>query len=582
MAERSMTWRDVVRDPPEEFPNGLCGPPGRVVLPRRWGVLALLLAACLVPRAWAAWQWDLLWADSVVYLRATEALEHHDYGFAFHDLGLNTYPIILMWLRHTGIDWVAIGEWWSVALAVLAVLPLFGWVRRQFNDQVAVVACLLYAIHPKLVGFSPLIIRDPTYWLLFNLSMYLLWRAVAEVRIRLFAGAGLTVALAAYTRSEGWLLLVPILLWPFFRVRYVPGRRVRLALGTLACLAMIPTSVVLVNVTWLHGHSRWELGRLSLFPMVWSWVCSSAEPLFGTAALADELQIGVADDLAANASAAPSPPESERSVTPHSNLVHGRKAALRIVKAFTYTYGCLILIGLWRWRRVFLHSDQQALFLHNLLLFLSIWAYQSCSDGVDLRYYLPIVMLGLPYVALGLLKATDWALTVAARCFRIAEGHRLAVAAGLLASVGLAALFEMAPSAYPVMAQQTELGRWILAKRGPNRVIVGPSGALSLLEYAAQGRAVSLPRRLHGDATKVLDLIHGQAPDVFCLWDDPESREAFAIRGPIFAECRALGYSQVPPEQLPPSCRHTFVFVKGPAPETATPETASAGGSTRR
>jgi hypothetical protein len=34
---------------------------------------------------------------------------------------------------------------------------------------VALVACLLYAAHPALIGWSVELIRDPTFWFLFML-----------------------------------------------------------------------------------------------------------------------------------------------------------------------------------------------------------------------------------------------------------------------------------------------------------------------------------------------------------------------------------------------------------------------------
>ncbi len=163
----------------------------------------LLALVCFVPRAWIACHWDLVWTDSVTYLHAAEALERGDLRVAFDETGLNVYPVILCGLRRLGVDWTMAGTWWSVLMATAAVLPLFGWVRRQFDDQVASAACLAYAFHGKLTAVSVLIIRDPTFWFLFNLTLYLLWRAATEVRWRLFFGAGLAFTLAGFTPHRG-------------------------------------------------------------------------------------------------------------------------------------------------------------------------------------------------------------------------------------------------------------------------------------------------------------------------------------------------------------------------------------------
>ena len=217
-----------------------------------------MVLACFVPRAWIAYSWDLVWTDSITYLRAVEAIEHGDLQRAFDEAGLNTYPVILVAFRRLGIDWASGGKWLSVLMATAAVLPLFGWIRRQFDDQVAIVACLAYAVHGKLMAVSVLAIRDATFWFLFTLTLYLLWRAVTEVRLGLFLATGLAWTLAAHTRTEGWLLTIPVGLWSIFRLPAIRGRRLRLVLGTALCMAMVPLSITLVNATWLRHAPRWN------------------------------------------------------------------------------------------------------------------------------------------------------------------------------------------------------------------------------------------------------------------------------------------------------------------------------------
>ena len=86
------------------------------------------------------------------------------------------------------MDWELAAAVWGVTISSLVVLPLWGWARRQFDDRVALVACLLYAVHPKMIEWSPEAMRDPTFWFLFMLAIYWLWRAITEVRYRLFSG----------------------------------------------------------------------------------------------------------------------------------------------------------------------------------------------------------------------------------------------------------------------------------------------------------------------------------------------------------------------------------------------------------
>ena len=203
-------WEALLAGPRGDFPRGPA--PNPALPPRPW-VIVLLLVACLAPRAVAAWNWDVIWGDSLHYRYASISLEQGDFEQGFAEFGLNIYPLILIPLRHLGIDWQIAGKYFGVLVASLTVLPLWGWLRRMFDDRLAVIACLVYALHGKLIAISPLIIRDSTFWFLLVFTLYYVWRAVGELRIGFFLAAGVALTLAVHTRTEGWLLLIPLLGW---------------------------------------------------------------------------------------------------------------------------------------------------------------------------------------------------------------------------------------------------------------------------------------------------------------------------------------------------------------------------------
>ena len=75
-------------------------------------------------------------------------------------------------------------------------------------------------IHSGLIRWSVEIIRDSTFWFLLALSLYLVWRAVTELRWTLHLAAGAAIALACLTRFEGLVLYVPLAAWSWWqRVR---------------------------------------------------------------------------------------------------------------------------------------------------------------------------------------------------------------------------------------------------------------------------------------------------------------------------------------------------------------------------
>jgi len=156
-----------------------------------------------------------------------------------------------------GLDWELAAGLWGVTVSSLVVLPLWGWVRRQFDDRVALVACLLYAVNPKFIEWSPEVMRDPTFWLLFMLAIYWLWRAVTEVRYAYFIAAGTAIILASLTRIEGLFLLIPLDAMDLLALRGASGPIARkLLLGAVLCLVVFPALLATVNIGWMCGHFR--------------------------------------------------------------------------------------------------------------------------------------------------------------------------------------------------------------------------------------------------------------------------------------------------------------------------------------
>ena len=256
---------------PADYPNHLANPqPERLRLPSAGWLLLGLVLLCLVPRAAMALRIPGICPDGVVYVNIARNIEAGDLRAAFHEMAMNIYPVILVLLHRLGLDWDLAARIWGVVVSSLVVLPLWGWIRRAFDDRVALVACLLYAVHPKFIEWSPEAMRDQTFWLLFMLAIYWLWRAATEVRYGCFLAAGVAIALASLTRIEGMFLLVPLTLWTFWRWRALTGGPLptgegtahrQLLLGAILCVGFFPLLLALINVLWLCGHSGWTMIR---------------------------------------------------------------------------------------------------------------------------------------------------------------------------------------------------------------------------------------------------------------------------------------------------------------------------------
>ncbi len=496
----------------------------------------LLLLACFIPRAIAAWNWDILWVDTVHYLHASVALEQSDFKEGFREFGLNVYPLVLLALRHVGIDWQIAGKWFGVLMATLTVVPLWGWVRRIFDDRVALLACMVYALHGKLIVISPLIIRDSLFWFLWVLSIYLIWRSIGEVRIWLFFAAGLALTLTLHTRTEGWLLMVPLGGWTACRLNSATGRRWKLLAGTLLCAAMIPASVALVNVTWLREHPRWEFFRSQHVQMAADWWSahfhfplpfageSRAQNLSplprpsvpgargeGTGDISPVLAAPpspivsppVASSPAKSPATSPLPPKSRVPGKPHAAStaiaslppapVHGLNLKLieRLGKGFLWIGSLLAAIGMTFGWKILMRREHLVLFAMNALL-LVITRIRYAQAGLDIRYFMPMVIVGTPWMAQGLLCV----IAMARWCFErrrpmSPRGFRILSASLILAGVTCSLVDAPMPAAAS-MRREAMLGQWIGKKFGPEQTLAGNVEPLSLTTYYAQGRVLSL------------------------------------------------------------------------------------------
>jgi hypothetical protein len=540
--------------PRERFPHPLAArcaaePPGRP-----W-VLALLLLACLIPRALFAWRWTTLWADSILYLDASQALDRRDFQEAFHEFGLNLYPVILCGLHRLPIAWTAAASGWSVLMACAAVLPLWGWIRRQFNDRVACVACLCYAFQGRLVANSPHVIRDATFWFLLAVTLYATWRAVVGIRPGWFLAAGLALVLAVYTRSEGWLMVVPLLGWSAGRWPSAAGARLRLAAGVLLCLGMVPLSLTAVNVICLSECPQWQWLRPQHVQIVrdW-WRPGTGGPAAGPGGGAPAPAMEAIDRPAPRGATSPTTASGD---IPPAAL--NRKLILRMVRGYTYVGGLLLLVGIASHWRLALRRDHLVLGVMNVLL-LALIRIRFGQAGLDIRYFMPLVLVALPWMALGF----AWIAAAGAR--RLTPWvrwtpRRYAVFLGVLGSVAAGlSMVDGRPSADRLHAAQREeaLGRWILERIGPDRTLAGSCEDLQLVRYYAQARtAKAFDLSRGGPLPPVVEA--GRADAILLDRARSSDRSVAAAGERIVSQ---LGYRPVESGQLPRGCESLQVFLR--------------------
>jgi hypothetical protein len=525
-----------LRDLPADYPNGLASSePQRRTYSLRYFVLATLVLFSLLPRALISLKISSVCPDGVLYIRLAEALGEGHYQEAFREMNLNLYPVVLAALHRMGFGWETGAVLWNLLASSLVVLPLYGLARRQFDDTVAAIACIFYATHPIFIQWSPEIMRDPTFWLLYTLSLYLQWRAATEVRIGIYLAAGLTTALAILTRLEGLFLLFPFCLWTFWRYRALHLGRVKrkLVIGGIVFMAVFPALLLLANVFWLRNHSQWEFIRFSPFVYLYdSW-----SSLLGSFA---------ADGDGTK--------EAGR-----AGISLGRMVTLYVptlVKSLTPYFGLLMLGGMWGWRRTWSRRDHQTLFYTALVILLAVWLHTWYAHESCIRYFLPIVLMGSPFAALGLLGLSRRILRLSER-FRTKAVFQCILVFAPVTLVALGGWSVAFSSHFEQRTAEVELAEWIRREYGPSAMLLGSEGITPVVAYYARVNHVILSKEMTSSA--ILERVRSLKPQVIFLL--ATSRNHLTKPEGLIRQIEALGYAERDRGKLPPGANELLVVL---------------------
>ncbi|MHB8902648.1 MAG: glycosyltransferase family 39 protein, partial [Thermoguttaceae bacterium] len=513
------------------------GQPSNVGPPKAVVVVGLLML-CLIPRLWAGTLHDIICPDAVSYIEWTDKLEKGDWAGAFQYTGVCIYQPLLLGLKQLPGDWLITAKWWSVAMATLAILPIYGWIRRQFNETLAILGSGFYALHPSMVHDSPLMVRDPTFWLLFGLGLYCGWRAVSELKFRWFAAFALTFALAIHLRTEGWLLAPVLVVWLVFRLRRVSKRRTGIVLAaTLACSIGPVAGMVTQRVLYAQGELRvtGNLRHLKRIESLVSSVCARQVVNAGPVTTASPTKPAIAGPAA-----------------PVSTLAHGTTGmVVRYGKSFGYLQLGFVAIGLVHWRRRLSEPSKGALLVFCLLSVGAVWAC-FCHGEMDRRYAFPCIMVSLPTISAGLCVSGVLFDRYTNRSKENCDGDsnvwffRMVVGSAIFLSLAIVT------SPRPLLYDQSEMGNWIRSNLKPGQRLAVNIEETRLLEYYAGATiCLRLPREGFTYPEHEQSSLRDSHPSSILIWIDwrnPAGRRPFER---MIVRTKELGYREVPTEELP-------------------------------
>ena len=288
----------------------------------------------------------------------------------------------------------------------------------------------------------------------------------------------------------------------------------RLIAGGLVCISIYPALMGMIHLTWYRGLAANDFVRTEPLMLAQDW----AEEMMGERSAEKKRR---ADLLA-----------------PLPLWKMAERFAGGMAKGFTPLYLLAAIGGIAVWWRVWRRRDYQPLVYTAGLIFLAIWVHLYWSHEAGARYFFPVVMVSLPFVALGALKFS----AALAKCFRqpylpaakwMAAAAPLAIVLAVNLSVSLGCDCRQ-------RAATVELGRWVQEQYGPTARIFGPDGETQVVNYYAQGRCDSFPEAATEAA--VVKRIGKLRPQVILLAADPRTPERNAG---LQDRVEALGFATI-------------------------------------
>ena len=195
----------------------------------------------------------------------------------------------------------------------------------------------------------------------------------------------------------------------------------------------------------------------------------------------------------------------------------------------------------------------------NLLLLL-VARIRYWTFGLDLRYFMPIVIVGTPWMALGLQYTIAGIGQLYARRGKASLRVVAAVAACVVAGDVAGSFLEGPMSAAPYMRKHAEMGRWIYRRAGPDPAIAGNLDHLTLEAYYSHGHLVGIFWPRDCLLVPLPPALTERLADVVVIWneDNIDVRYLPAIEERI----TYCGYRRIDAAELPAGPDELMVFVR--------------------
>jgi 4-amino-4-deoxy-L-arabinose transferase-like glycosyltransferase len=148
--------------------------------------------------------------DGIEYARIAKLFADGDFGSGIKSMRVPFYPMMVACFHLLVGDIELAGRLVSLFFGLLLIPLCYLFVRRIFDEEGALFAAAVVAIHPYLVRYSVFVLSESMATFLFTASVFSFYRGWMEKKLPFLACSGVLLTLAYLTRPEYLIYFVPL------------------------------------------------------------------------------------------------------------------------------------------------------------------------------------------------------------------------------------------------------------------------------------------------------------------------------------------------------------------------------------
>jgi hypothetical protein len=178
--------------------------------------------------------------DGMDYFTYTVAMSREGYfpiGYLQLNFGWSTFlaPIFSIVPSNEMLELMNVQRIMSSIISVLTAIPIYFICKIFFKKNIAILGAVLFLFDPRIIENSVLGITDPLF--IFFITLTIMFLFIKESKF--FYLSFIFVALAGFTRYEGLLLIIPLVISFFLRKNFKKLTIIKFGIGIILFISII-------------------------------------------------------------------------------------------------------------------------------------------------------------------------------------------------------------------------------------------------------------------------------------------------------------------------------------------------------